>query len=271
LVVVDNSVNLEVASKILEKAGCEVVIAQNGQAAIDFTAKESFELIFMDIQMPSMNGMSATRRIKRLLGKLTPPVVAMTAFTLQEERDEFLAAGMDDFISKPIKAQELIGMVKKWTEGEAKATRVSHSPISSTDQAIQTPSSTTEIPTTSQQVIAALNVPVVNVETAMQLKKYGGEEILTAVYGEFDAETTTLLLNFKQAIEHNNQPEMLSILHTIKGNAGTLGIEQVANQAAFMEVKLKKQDDTALAVDFANLDDYFKQFQQAYREILDLP
>ncbi|MGB0522409.1 MAG: PAS domain S-box protein [Flammeovirgaceae bacterium] len=265
LVVDDNSVNLQVASKILEKAGCEVIIAQNGQAAIDLAAQHQFELIFMDIQMPSMNGMSATRRIRRILGKRTPPVIAMTAFSLQEEREEFLAAGMDDFISKPIKAQELIGMVKKWAESEEKQQQSSNK--AQTQNGIKTDikKSKEKAPTPKQK-----NLPVVNLDTAMQLKKYGGDDILTSIYGEFDTETSTLLVNCQQAIVDTNIKEILSILHTLKGNSGTLGIEQVAQQSAYMEAKLKKEDQSNLMEDFHKLEDDFQRFQANYKKILSL-
>lgn len=266
LVVDDNMVNLQVASKILEKAGCDVTIAQNGQSAIDFVAQQQFELIFMDIQMPSMNGMSATRRIKRILGKRTPPVIAMTAFTLQEEREEFLAAGMDDFISKPIKAQELIGMVKKWAEDKSLPIKnhKSKQKASAKTQNGKTSAETKESTSTTKEL------PIVNVETANQLKKYGGEEILTSVYGDFDTETSTLLLTYQEAITNDDIQAILSILHTLKGNAGTLGIERVAYQAEYMEAKLKKDDRENLQSDFDKLEKDFKTFQQDYKKILAL-
>ncbi len=205
LVVDDNAVNLQVASKILEKAGCEVIQAQSGPIAIELVEKGEFEVIFMDIQMPNMNGMSATKRIRRKLGKNTPPIVAMTAFSLQEEREEFLAAGMDDYISKPIKARTLIAMAKKWTEGKD-SSGIEPSEKSSGDE----PNSNS-------------SYELLNIETANQLAKYGGNELLSSVYGEFESETSDLLYKGEKAIEFDDLAEALSVLAYYKRECRNFG------------------------------------------------
>ena len=115
LLVDDNATNRKVASQILMKAGCEVLMASSGQEAIDILQKDAnFDLVLMDIQMPEMDGMETTRRLKALNLAALPPIVAMTAYAMKEDRERFLAAGMDDYLAKPIRAQQLIQMVGKW-------------------------------------------------------------------------------------------------------------------------------------------------------------
>ena len=115
LVVEDNVFNQTVASRLLETLGCAVVVAENGQRALDIMADRDFDLVLMDCQMPVMDGLEATRRIRQLPGPQgRVPVVAMTANVLGEHRDACLAAGMDDFASKPVNKKTLREIVTHW-------------------------------------------------------------------------------------------------------------------------------------------------------------
>jgi PAS domain S-box-containing protein len=115
LVVEDNRVNQMIACQLLNKLGCSVEIAVNGREACAAMESGSYDLVFMDCQMPEMDGFEATRLIrKRELGKRRTPIVALTAGVLKEERDQCYAAGMDDFLSKPIDRNELEATLEKW-------------------------------------------------------------------------------------------------------------------------------------------------------------
>jgi len=111
----DNPVNQKLAKMILTKAGHQVEVADNGREAVEkFTkAPDAFDLIFMDIQMPEMDGMKATKAI-RDEGFDEIPIVAMTAHAMKGDREKCLAAGMDDYISKPIKKKSVFEMIDKW-------------------------------------------------------------------------------------------------------------------------------------------------------------
>jgi two-component system sensor histidine kinase/response regulator len=111
----DNPVNQKLAKMMLTKAGYKVEVASNGQEAIEkYTASpEEFDLIFMDVQMPEMDGMEATRAIREK-GFDTVPIVAMTAHAMKGDRDRCLAAGMDDYITKPIKRELVFKLLEKW-------------------------------------------------------------------------------------------------------------------------------------------------------------
>ena len=112
----DNPVNQKLAKMMLAKAGYPVDVASNGQEAVEkYTmSPEEFDLIFMDIQMPKMDGMKATRTIREK-GFDSIPIVAMTAHAMKGDREKCLEAGMDDYITKPIKKGPLFEMVEKWT------------------------------------------------------------------------------------------------------------------------------------------------------------
>lgn len=114
LVAEDNLVNQKLALKILSKLGFEADLAENGKVAVEKTGQQSYDVILMDVQMPEIDGLEATGIIKQ--GMETPPVIiAMTANAMKEDRDECLKAGMDDFLSKPVKLEELVNMLAKWS------------------------------------------------------------------------------------------------------------------------------------------------------------
>ncbi|MBE9580095.1 MAG: response regulator, partial [Proteobacteria bacterium] len=111
----DNPVNQKLAKMMLTKAGYQVEVANNGQEAVEKYTKapEAFDLIFMDIQMPEMDGMKATKAI-RDRGFDTVPIVAMTAHAMKGDREKCLQEGMDDYIPKPVKRELVFEMLEKW-------------------------------------------------------------------------------------------------------------------------------------------------------------
>ncbi|HUB59422.1 MAG TPA: response regulator [Puia sp.] len=109
----DNPINRQLAVMILDKMGYSCGVAENGKEVLDQLQKEPYDLIFMDIQMPEMDGLEATRRIRRGRGK-QPVIIAMTANTTRQDRDECLTEGMNDFLSKPVHLDELIRMMENW-------------------------------------------------------------------------------------------------------------------------------------------------------------
>ena len=113
LVAEDNSVNQKIAIKILGKLGYAVHIANNGKEAIEMLTKEHYDIILMDVQMPEMDGLSATRNIRAQM-QTQPVIIALTANVLQGDHDACIQAGMNDYISKPILVDELTGKLKKW-------------------------------------------------------------------------------------------------------------------------------------------------------------
>ncbi len=112
----DNLVNQKLAIKLLEKAGYSADVAPNGKEAVTALAKTSYDLILMDVQMPEMDGIEATKLIRDKKSNVQNheiPIIAMTAHAMKGDRERFVEAGMDDYISKPIKPQEMIDTIEK--------------------------------------------------------------------------------------------------------------------------------------------------------------
>ncbi|MBS4013086.1 MAG: response regulator [Bacteroidetes bacterium] len=115
LLVEDKIINQKIIRMMLENAGCRVKIAYNGQQALDILEKgEKFDLIIMDIQMPVMDGVTANKHMKTRYKEL-PPVIALSANALEGDAEKYINAGMDDYISKPVKAEDLYAKIIKWT------------------------------------------------------------------------------------------------------------------------------------------------------------
>lgn len=116
LVVDDYFFNQELTKEMLEMMNCEVDVAENGREAISQFESNKYDLIFMDIQMPEVDGYEATKQIRQIEEgkKLHTPIIALTANVMQGDREKCLSAGMDDYISKPIKSKDLEGVLKKF-------------------------------------------------------------------------------------------------------------------------------------------------------------
>jgi two-component system, sensor histidine kinase and response regulator len=121
LVAEDNEVNVRLATALLTKLGHTATVVGDGQAAVEAYAREAFDLILMDVQMPVLGGMDATRQIRDAEAGLTPPrhvpIVALTARAMKGDREECLAAGMDDYVTKPVRLSDLAAAVARQVPG----------------------------------------------------------------------------------------------------------------------------------------------------------
>jgi CheY-like chemotaxis protein len=115
LIVEDNLTNQRVAQRMLERAGCFVSVAFNGREGLDAFRTQPFDLVFMDCQMPEMDGYEATRAIRELEGPSRhTPIVALTANAMEGDRENCLACGMDDFVAKPVQRDLMLAAVERW-------------------------------------------------------------------------------------------------------------------------------------------------------------
>jgi len=116
LLVEDNHVNIKLGLSILNKFGCKVTVAKNGQVALEVLARESFDLVFMDLQMPDMGGLEATALIREMEQETGNhvPIVALTAHAMPGDREKCLSAGMDGYLSKPIMITEVRDTLEQW-------------------------------------------------------------------------------------------------------------------------------------------------------------
>ena len=116
LVAEDYEMNQKIIRRLFNKLGCSITLVENGQQAVDAVKEEFFDIIFMDIQMPVMDGLAATDRIRALELTKQPVIVALTANALEEDQKRCLQRGMDDYLTKPIKAKDLRSTLEKWSQ-----------------------------------------------------------------------------------------------------------------------------------------------------------
>ena len=116
LLVEDNPVNITLGRGLLENLGCKVTLAENGKVALDIIGREPFDLVFMDLQMPVMGGLEATQRIREMETQRGGhvPIIAMTARAMAKDRENCMAAGMDDYLSKPIRVAQVRDAIEQW-------------------------------------------------------------------------------------------------------------------------------------------------------------
>jgi CheY-like chemotaxis protein len=123
LVAEDNEINRRVIAGMLRRIGCEVTFAVDGREAVQLVEQREFDLVFMDCQMPEMDGFEATRRIRQMgAARAEVPIVALTANVLASDRDACQRAGMSDFLAKPVKLDVLRAAVQRWGRPPVAAT-----------------------------------------------------------------------------------------------------------------------------------------------------
>ena len=243
MLVDDNAVNRKVAREILRKAGCEVILVEDGKTAIQLAKEEDFDLIFMDIQMPVMDGVTTTKAIKSLGKKHIPPIVAMTAYSMQGDREKFMKEGLDDYVAKPIRAKSFVKKVAEWV-------------LPATDKH----ESKSEVNGESEEII--------NFEVLNELEKYGGKELIYDTLQDFEIEASGLIESCSELVKNNDYVNILSKLHTLKGNASTLGVEKLAKYARMIEANLKEKKYDRLAEDIITLKMSFNEFQEELHKTL---
>ena len=120
LLVEDNFVNRKLARRMLERMGCACEVAHNGVEAVAMVGRSRFDVVFMDCNMPGMDGFEASARIRRIeAGAYRTPIVALTANAMKGDREQCLAAGMDDYLSKPVRTEDLAGILHRWAGATA--------------------------------------------------------------------------------------------------------------------------------------------------------
>jgi CheY-like chemotaxis protein len=117
LLVEDDLINQEVAKSLLEHVGLKVDLAEDGEQAVEMASRTAYDLILMDVQMPKMNGLEATRAIRVLPGRATIPIISLTANAFDEDRQACLDAGMSDHLGKPFMPEEFYAALLKWLKG----------------------------------------------------------------------------------------------------------------------------------------------------------
>ena len=267
LLVDDNAINQKVGQRLLARLGCEVDVAGGGPEAIGLvkTLGLEYDIIFMDIQMPDMDGVAATAEIRRLLGSACPPVVAMTAYSMQEDAGRFMRQGLDDYVGKPVKSRHLYEVLHRWLRPHGpRSTSAATAPGAIVPPLPVAAPVASTVPLAVPKPSAAPPEPILDEAILYQLIELGGVEFTTDLYQEFEQEAGDLLRDAVPAVASAEFRELLPMLHQLKGTAATLGGVALAAQARHLERQFKEGRMEAGAMGFQILEHYFAQFAAEY-------
>ncbi|MEO7335715.1 MAG: PAS-domain containing protein, partial [Caldimonas sp.] len=227
LLVEDNVNNQQVARELLEGEGALVRVAGHGAEAVEAVARAgpAFDAVLMDLQMPVMDGYTATRRIHELPGMHDLPIVALTANAMASDREACLAAGMNDYVAKPFELNHLVGVLR------ARAGRRS---TAATDVGIDEPALSKSVGRTA----AAAGVDLVSALARMN----GQHAIYARVLRSFVDELVEMEARLQAQAATVQMPALVALLHTLRGLAGTLGITGLARAATHAERQLASNE-----------------------------
>jgi signal transduction histidine kinase/CheY-like chemotaxis protein/ligand-binding sensor domain-containing protein len=236
LLVEDNEVNQQVATELLESAGAVVTVASHGGEAVKLLTEgdkaDSFDVVFMDLQMPDMDGFTATRLLRGDPRFQNLPIIAMTAHALVEERQRCLDSGMNDHVSKPIDPDALFDTLLRWVQPKSERQ-----------------------PASPQQVakMALPQIAGINVEEGLA-RVAGNQPLYHDLLSQFAAKQVDAAAQILAALASGDQKLAERIAHTVKGVAGNLGVTEVEFAAQKLEKAIREGQDSVpeLLEQFAN-------------------
>ncbi|MBI4854045.1 MAG: response regulator [Acidobacteria bacterium] len=230
LVAEDNVVNQKVAVNMLKRLGYRADVVANGFEVLDALKRQTYDVILMDVHMPDMDGLKATQQIRKdFIGKISPRIIAMTASSMQGDKEKCLAAGMDDYISKPVGIKELQLALQKCHNQDSNA-----------------PSKTLTSPTSRNENVSE---PILNYKTLEGLKQLaalqdeGEPSLVIELIELFLEDTPKKIALIKQAIIEENAKELELSAHALKSSTANLGATQMTAYCQELE-KLGKEAST---------------------------
>jgi two-component system sensor histidine kinase/response regulator len=210
LVAEDNQVNQRVAVRMLERLGYRADVAANGLEATEALSRIPYAAVLMDVQMPEMDGYEATAEIRRIEaagGGYRVPVIAMTANAMQGDREKAIEAGMDDYVSKPVRAEDLGAVLERW---------ISETPA---------PDEDTDAPL-DHDVLVGLR----------ELQGEDDTDIVAELADMFLDDARSGIQALEEAVEEGDAPAVERVAHTLKGSSGNMGARRMSALCAQLEV-----------------------------------
>ncbi len=226
LVAEDNIVNQKVATMMLQSFGCRVEVAANGREALKSIEKLPFDIIFMDCEMPEMDGYEATAEIRlRADAKSRLPIIAVTAKATRGDREFCLQAGMDDYMSKPVKSEDFQAALERWTrpgdegrgmkdEGES-----TEAPVEVQQASSLHPSSVTPHPSLDVEVVARLR----------DLAAATDASLLNQIFESFLSDDEARLSTLRDALDRSDAETLRKAAHALKGASANVGARRMAD------------------------------------------
>ncbi len=237
----DNKINQKVAIGILGKRGYQVDAVFNGKEAVEALEKGHYDLVLMDVQMPEMDGLEATKIIRSQKSKVLNhriPIIAMTAHAMKGDREKCLEAGMDDYVSKPINPDELFTTIEKQLRG-----KVVRAESRENSRGIKRKS----------EILDRKDV----------LERIGGdEELLNELFKDFCHEFPVLLKELVAGLESDDTDTIIRSAHTIKGSSANISAIEIRNLAYEIEMAAKESRLGSIPELVEELKEAFKRFQE---------
>lgn len=232
LLVEDNSINRQVASELLVNAGIEVVTAEDGEEALAKVG-EGFAAVLMDVQMPKVDGLEATRRIRQRPELTKLPIIAMTARATKGDREKCLAAGMNDYIAKPIDAEALYQMLRDVLHGDLKG------------------GATCPVP----EVLPDNDFAIAGIDAGLALRRINNNRALyRKLLAEFARDNKNLIEDINSYCQAGEIQKVIHIAHTLKSVAGNLGAHALQEAAGSIEKDLRQGAKIPAAAQLAGLE-----------------
>ncbi len=233
LLVEDNDLNQQVATEMLQDAGFVVELAENGAIALRKVQETNYDLVLMDMQMPVMDGVTATREIRAIESLVQPPILAMTANVMQSDFDRCYAAGMNGYVTKPIDPPALWAALREWIKPRARASEAS-------------PKAQVPDRPGGDGSHSTLPAEIPGIQLALGLRRaLGKPDLFLSMVRKFRSGQALVPSQIAKALEEDDWETAERLAHTLKGTAGNIAAVDIAHEAEILEAMIRKHSEKA--------------------------